>query len=127
MLQAFILLPVGALLYLPFLRLAARWLALERLSFGAAFQLGVIVWASGLVASQVALPFIPDDRALATAVLAAASLAVSSAICGYYVVTPGGRSVGVRKGFYLAAVSQALLAGVLAGVFGLALLLGHAF
>jgi hypothetical protein len=114
MLQAFILLPVGALLYLPFLRLAARWLALERLSFGAAFQLGVIVWASGLVASQVALPFIPEDRALAAAVLAAASLAV-------------GRSVGVRKGFYLAAVSQALLAAVLAGVFGLALLLGHAF
>jgi hypothetical protein len=127
MLQAFILLPVGALLYLPFLRLAARWLSLERLSFGSAFQLGVMVWASGLVASQVAAPFIPDDRRLAAAVLAVASLAVSSAICGYYVVTPGGRSVGMRKGFYLAAVSQALLAAALVSIVGLvALLFGYA-
>lgn len=123
MLQAFILLPVGALIYLPFLRLASRWLALERLSLGTAFQLGLIVAGGGLVAGLVALPFLPEDRALAAAVLAAASLAVSSAICGYYVVTPAGRSVGVRKGFYLAVVSQALLAAVLVVVAGPVVLL----
>ena len=39
------------------------------------------------------------------------------------VVTPEGKSVGVRKGFYLAAVSLALFAATLGGVGGLALLL----
>jgi hypothetical protein len=58
-------------------------------------------------------------------VLAVTLLAVSSMICAYYVVTPEGRSVGVRKGFYLAAVSLALLAVTLAAVGGVvALLLG---
>lgn len=123
MLQAFILLPFGSLLYLPFLRLAARWLSLERLSLGTAFTLGMILGGAGLVASLVALPFVPDDRALTAAVLGLTLLGVSSLICGYYVVTPEGRSVGVRKGFYLAAVSQALFAATLAGVGGLVVLL----
>jgi hypothetical protein len=123
MLQAFILLPFGSLLYLPFLRLAARWLALERLSLGTAFTLGMILGGAGLVAGSVALPFVPHDRALAAAVLSLTLLAVSSMICGYYVVTPDGKSVGVRKGFYLAAVSQALFAATLAVVGGLAVLL----
>ena len=123
MLQAFILVPFGSLLYLPFLRLAARWLSLERLSLGAAFTLGAIIGGAGLVASAVALPFVPDDRALAAGVLAVTMLAVSSMICAYYVVTPEGKSVGVRKGFYLAAVSLALFAATLGGVAGLALLL----
>jgi len=123
MLQAFILLPFVALLYLPFLRLAARWLSLERLSLGTAFTLGMILGGTGLVAGSVALPFVPEDRVLTAAVLALTLLAVSSMICGYYVVTPEGRSVGVRKGFYLAAVSQALFAATLAGVGGLVVLL----
>jgi hypothetical protein len=123
MLQGFILLPVGSLLYAPFLRLASRWLALERLTFGAAFQLGVMVGGGTLVAGLVAAPYVPEDRAVTAAILAVASLAASSAICGYYVVTPQGRSVGVRKGFYLAVTSQALLAAVLAAAAGVAALL----
>jgi hypothetical protein len=119
MLQAFILVPFGSLLYLPFLRLGARWLALERLSLGAAFTLGVIIGGSGLLASAVVLPFIPEDRTLAAGILAVLLLAVASFICGYYVVTPQGKSVGVRRGFYLAAVSLALFAGALGLVGGL--------
>ncbi len=123
MLQAFILVPFGSLLYLPFLRLSARWLALERLSLGAAFTLGVIIGGTGLVASAVALPFIPDNRAVEAGVLGLTLLVVSSLICGYYVVTPAGRSVGVRRGFYLASVSLALFAGTLGLVGGLVALL----
>lgn len=123
MLHAFILLPVGALLYVPFLRLAARWLSLERLSFGAAFQLGMFLGAAGLLASVVVLPFAAHDRAMTAASLPVVLLVVSAAICGYYVVTPDGRSVGMRKGLYLAAVSQALLAITLVVVGGLAVLL----
>jgi hypothetical protein len=123
MLQGFILLPVGSLLYLPFLRLASRWLALERLSFGAAFQLGIMVGGGTLVAGLIAAPYVPESRAITAAIMAIASLIASSAICGYYVVTPEGRSVGMRKGFYLAVTSQALLAAVLGAAAGLAVLL----
>jgi hypothetical protein len=123
MLHAFILLPLASLLYVPFVRLAARWLVLERLSFGAAFQLGMFIGAAGLLASVVVLPFAAYDRTLTAAGLILVLLAVSSAICGYYVVTPQGRSVGMRKGLYLAAVSQALLAATLVVVGGLFMLL----
>jgi hypothetical protein len=122
MLQGFILLPVAALVYMPFLRLAARWLALERLSFGDALVLGIMLGGAGLMAFSVASPFVPEDRLLAAAVLALPLLAVASAICGYYVVTPAGKSVGVRKGFCLAAVSLALLSAPLAVAGGVALL-----
>jgi hypothetical protein len=126
-LQAFVWLPIGALVYLPFLRLAARWLALERLSFGTAFLLGLMLGGAGLIASSVAEPFVPDDALLMAAVLAVPLLAISSAICGYYVVTPQGGSVGMRKGFYLAALSLAMLGGVLAVAAFLMLLLGYRF
>ncbi|MGH8669894.1 MAG: hypothetical protein ACREUN_01580 [Burkholderiales bacterium] len=126
-LQAFVLLPIGALLYLPFLRLAARWLTLERLSFGTAFLLGLMLGGAGLIASSVAAPFVPDDAMLMAAVLTLPLLAIASAICGYYVVTPEGKSVGIRKGFYLAALSLAMLGGVLAIAGFLMLRFGYRF
>ena len=122
-LPGFILLPVASLVYFPFLRLAARWLALERLSFHAAMLLGIMLGGAGLVTRSVASPFVPEDRVLAAAVLALPLLAIASAICGYYVVTPSGRSVGLRKGFYLAAISLSLLAAALAAAAGVARLL----
>jgi hypothetical protein len=124
-LKAILLLPVGALLYMPFLRLAARFLDLKRLSFGAAFMLGLILGAVLLVADLVIGPLIAGNTAVAFGISAFLSLAISTAVCGYLVTTVDGRSAGLLKGFLFTLVSQALfgvalmaLAGVLVLLFG---------
>jgi hypothetical protein len=123
-LKSVLLLPVGALLYLPFLRLAARFMALKRLSFGAAFMLGLILGAVLLFADLVISPLIPGETLTIIIVLTALSLAISSAVCGYLVTTIDGRSVGLLKGFYFTLISQVLaavafmiIAGLLALIF----------
>jgi hypothetical protein len=123
-LKSVLLLPVGALLYLPFLRLAARFMALKRLSFGAAFMLGLVLGAVLLLAGLVIDPLFPEQTLVTIVVLTALSLAISSAVCGYLVSTVDGRSVGLVKGFYFTLISQVLfavafmiIAGLLALIF----------
>jgi hypothetical protein len=112
-LKSIVLLPVGALLYLPFLRVAARLMALKRLSFGGAFLLALILGAVLLGADLAISPFLPDQGTTAILVSAAVSIAVSSGICGYFVTTAEGRSVGVLKGFLFTLLSQVLLTAAL--------------
>jgi hypothetical protein len=123
-LKSVLLLPVGALLYLPFLRLAARFMALKRLSFGAAFMLGLVLGAVLLLAGLVIDPLFPEQTLVTIVVLTALSLAISSAVCGYLVSTVDGTSVGLVKGFYFTLISQVLfavafmiIAGLLALIF----------
>jgi hypothetical protein len=122
-LKSVLLLPVGALLYLPFLRLAARFMAFKRLSFGAAFMLGLILGAVLLLADLVISPFVPDRTLVTTVVLVGLSLAISSAVCGYLVTNIEGRSVGLLKGFYFTLISQALFAVALMIIAGLLVLI----
>ena len=126
-LKSVLLLPVGALLYLPFLRLAARFMALKRLSFGAAFMLGLILAAVLLLADLVISPFVPDQTLIATVVSVGLSLAISSAVCGYLVTTVEGRSAGLLKGFYFTLVSQALFSVALVTIAGLLVLIFSAW
>ena len=106
-LKGILLLPVGALLFLPFLLLASRLMAVRRLSFGAAFLLGLILGAVMLVMDLLTAPLVPDSAA-GIVVWFAASLAFSTAICGYLITTVEGRSVGALKGFYFTMLSQGL-------------------
>lgn len=126
-LKSVLLLPVGALLYLPFLRLAARFMAVKRLSFGAAFMLGLILGAVFLVADLLISPLVPDQPPIATVVSVGLSLVVSSAVCGYLVTTSDGRSAGLLKGFYFTLVSQALFAVALMIIAGLLVLIFSAW
>src|SRR5687768_2596133 len=122
-LKSVLLLPVGALLYLPFLRLAARFMALKRLSFRAAFMLGLILGAVLLVADLVISPLVPDQPVITMVVSVGLSLAISSAVCGYLVTTNDGTSAGLLKGFYFTLVSQGLFAVALMIIAGLLVLI----
>jgi hypothetical protein len=122
-LKSVLLLPVGALLYLPFLRLAAKFLSLKRLSFGAAFMLGLILGAALLLAELVIGPFIPGQALASLLVSVCLSLAISTAVCGYFVTTLDGRSAGLLKGFLFTLVSQALFGVALMAVAGLLVLI----
>jgi hypothetical protein len=122
-LKAILLLPVGALLYMPFLRLAARFLDLKRLSFGAAFMLGLILGAVLLIADLVIGPFIAGNTAAAFGISAFLSLAISTAVCGYFLTTVDGRSAGLLKGFLFTLVSQALFGVALMALAALLVLL----
>ena len=126
-LKSVLLLPVGALLYLPFLRLTARWMALKRLSPGAAFMLGLILGAVLWVADLVISPFIPDETLATVVVTFAVSLAISAAVCGYLVTNIEGRSVGLVKGLYFSVISQALFTVALFVIGGLLVLIFRAF
>jgi hypothetical protein len=126
-LKAVLLLPIGALLYLPFLRLAARFMTLKRLSFGAAFMLGLVLGGVLLVADLVISPLVPDETLMTTVVSTVLSLAISTAICGYLVTTVDGRSVGLLKGFYFTLISQALFAVALVVIVGLLVLIFSAW
>jgi hypothetical protein len=126
-LKSALFLPVGALLYLPFLRLTARWMALKRLSPGAAFMLGLVLGAVFLVADLVISPFIPSESFVTIVFTFALSLAISSAVCGYLVTTIEGRSVGLLKGLYFTLMSQALFTVALFVIGGLLVLIFRAF
>lgn len=126
-LKSVLLLPVGALLYLPFLRLAARFLALKRLSFGAAFMLGLILGGTLLVVDLLISPLVPNEAVTGTVVSVCLSLVISSAVCGYLVTTLDGRSVGFLKGLYFTLVSQALFGVALMIIAGLLVLILNAW
>jgi hypothetical protein len=126
-LKSVLLLPVGALLYLPFLRLAARFLALKRLSFGAAFMLGLILGGTLLVADLLISLLVPNEAIVGTVVSVCLSLVTSSAVCAYLVTTLDGKSVGLLKGLYFTLVSQALFGVALVIVAGLLVLIFSAW
>jgi hypothetical protein len=126
-LKSVLLLPVGALLYLPFLRLAARFLALKRLSFGAAFMLGLILGGTLLVADLLISLLVPNEAIVGTVVSVCLSLVTSSAVCAYLVTTLDGKSVGLLEGLYFTLVSQALFGVALVIVAGLLVLIFSAW
>jgi hypothetical protein len=126
-LKSVLFLPVGALLYLPFLRLTARFMAVKRLSVGAAFMLALILGAVFLVADLVISPFIPSETLVTMFITFGLSLAISSAVCGYLVTNIEGRSVGLLKGLYFTLMSQALFTVALFVIGGLLVLIFRAF
>jgi hypothetical protein len=112
--KSILLLPIGALLEVPFIMLGVRILVKKRLSFGAAYLMALISGVA-LIAAHAAL--YPVLGALGESGQAALSLgvalAVASALYGYFITDAEGRSVGYLKGMGVVLISSALFGAVL--------------
>jgi hypothetical protein len=112
--KSFLLLPIGALLEVPFIQLGVRILVKKRLSFGAAYVMALISGVA-LIAAHAAL--YPVLGALGdigqTALSLGVALVVASSLYGYFITDTEGRSVGYLKGMGVVLISSALFGAVL--------------
>ena len=112
--KSILLLPIGALLEVPFIMLGVRILVKKRLSFGAAYLMALISGLALIVAHAALYPVL---GALGDAGQAALSLgvalAVASGLYGYFITDAEGRSVGYLKGVGVVLISSALFGAVL--------------
>lgn len=109
LLKPIVLLPVWALIESPFVRLGARIVIGRRLSFRAAFMLGLITGAALIVASLVLWPVFANVGDTAQRVVSvAAALVLSTALYGYFLTDVEGRSVGYVKGGLVVVLSSFL-------------------
>jgi hypothetical protein len=82
-------------------------------------MLGLILGAILLLADLVISPLVPEETLPIIVALTALSLGISSAVCGNWVTTIDGKSVGLVKGFYFTLISQILFALALMIIAGL--------
>lgn len=112
--KSILLLPIGALLEVPFIQLGARILIKRRLSFGAAYMMALISGGALLVAHAVLYPVRVNLGETAQAALSlAVALALASGLYGYFLTSEDGRSVGYLKGMGVVLLSSALFGAVL--------------
>jgi len=112
--KSILLLPIGALLEVPFIMLGVRILVKKRLSFGAAYLMALISGLALIAAHAALYPVLGalGDTGQAALSLAVA-LAVASGLYGYFIADAEGRSVGYLKGMGVVLISSALFGAVL--------------
>lgn len=127
LLKSIALLPVGALFYFPFLRLAARILRFRQLSHGGAFMLALILSVATFVPDLAIRAVLAEESVTAMVLLIAVSTVISTVVCGYLVRNAEGLSIGIKAGLVFTLVSDGLFTLALAAIAGLLFLLFIAF
>lgn len=112
--KSILLLPIGALLEVPFIQLGARILIKRRLSFGAAYMMALISGGALIVAHAALYPVLSSLGETGQSALSlAVALGLASGLYGYFVTNEEGRSIGYLKGLGLVLLSSALFGAVL--------------
>ena len=115
-LKGILLIPLGALIELPFVRLATRLVISKRLSLGAAYMLGLISGAATLIGGVLLWPF---ESFVSETVASVLSLAVAFSLgtftYGYFLKDAQGASVGYLKGGLVLLTAMVMLAAALVG------------
>ena len=112
--KSILLLPIGALLEVPFIQLGNRILVKKKLSFGAAFMMALISGGALIVVHAALYPILVNlgdtgQNALSLVV----ALALASGLYGYFLTDAEGRSIGYLKGLGVVLLSSALFGAVL--------------
>lgn len=109
--KSIVMLPLVALFEAPFLRLSARVVTSNRLTFGATYMLALIIGAVSIAAGLVMWPISAHLGSRAEAVVSlAAAFSIGGWLCGYFVTTPDGRSAGFAKGVLVVLLASFLFA-----------------
>ena len=112
--KSVLLLPIGALLEVPFIQLGNRILIKKKLSFGAAFMMAMISGGALVVAHAALYPVLVDlGEAGQSALSLGVALALASGLYGYFLTDGQGRSIGYLKGLGVVLLSSALFGTVL--------------
>jgi len=112
--KSILLLPIGALLEVPFIQLGNRILIRKRLTFGAAYMMALISGGALLVAHAVIYPVLVSLGDAGQAALSlAVALTVASGLYGYFLTDAEGRSIGYLKGMGVVLLSSALFGAAL--------------
>ena len=112
--KSILLLPIGALLEVPFIMLGVRILVKKRLSFGAAYLMALISGLALIASHAVLYPVLGAlGDAAQSALSLGVALAVASGLYGYFITDAEGRSVGYLKGVGVTLISSALFGAVL--------------
>ena len=112
--KSILLLPIGALLEVPFIQLGNRILIKKRLSFGAAYLMALISGGALIVAHAVLYPLLVTlGEAGQSALSLAVALTVASGLYGYFLTDEQGRSIGYLKGLGVVLLSSALFGALL--------------
>ncbi|HXU41892.1 MAG TPA: hypothetical protein VN675_06165 [Burkholderiales bacterium] len=112
--KSVLLLPIGALLEVPFIQLGNRILIKKRLSFGAAFMMALISGGALIVVHAALYPVLTHLGETGQSALSlAVALALASALYGYFLTDAEGRSIGYLKGLGVVLLSSALFGAVL--------------
>lgn len=112
--KSILLLPIGALLEVPFIQFGVRILVKRRLSFGAAYMMALISGGALIVAHAALYPILASlGEAAQSALSLAVALGLASALYGYFLTNEEGRSIGYLKGLGVVLVSSALFGAVL--------------
>jgi hypothetical protein len=112
--KSILLLPIGALLEVPFIQLGNRILIKKKLSFGAAFMMALISGGALIVVHAVLYPVLVNlGEAGQSALSLAVALALASGLYGYFLTDEAGRSIGYLKGLGVVLLSSALFGAML--------------
>jgi hypothetical protein len=112
--KSILLLPIGALLEVPFIQLGNRILIKKRLTFGAAYTMALISGGALILAHAALYPLLVTLGETAQAALSlAVALGVASGLYGYFLTDEQGRSIGFPKGMGVVLLSSALFGAVL--------------
>jgi hypothetical protein len=112
--KSILLLPIGALLEVPFIQLGNRILVRKRLSFGAAYMMALISGGALIVVHAALYPVLVNlGEAGQSALSLAVALSLASGLYGYFLTDEQGRSIGYLKGLGVVLLSSALFGAVL--------------
>jgi len=112
--KSILLLPIGALLEVPFIQLGNRILIKKRLTFGAAYTMALISGGALILAHAALYPLLVNlGEAGQSALSLAVALGLASGLYGYFLTDEAGRSIGYLKGLGVVLLSSALFGGVL--------------
>ena len=125
--KSFLILPIGALLEVPFIMLGVRILVKKRLSFGAAYMMALISGVALILAHAALYPVLSNLGQAGQAGLSLGmALAVASGLYGYFITNVEGRSIGYLRGGAVVLLSSALFGAVLLAVALVVVLVGGA-
>lgn len=112
--KSILLLPIGALLEVPFIQLGNRLMIKKRLSFGAAYMMALISGGALIVVHAALYPVLVNlGEAGQSALSLAVALSLASGLYGYFLTDEEGRSIGYLKGLGVLLLSSALFGTVL--------------
>lgn len=112
--KSILLLPIGALLEVPFIQLGNRIMIKKRLSFGAAYMMALISGGALIVAHAALYPVLVSLGETGQSALSlAVALSLASGLYGYFLTDAEGRSIGYLKGLGVLLLSSALFGTVL--------------
>ncbi|HUQ26868.1 MAG TPA: hypothetical protein VM140_14480 [Burkholderiales bacterium] len=112
--KSLLLLPIGALLEVPFIQLGSRILVKKRLTFGAAYMMALISGGALIIVHAALYPVLSElGETGQTALSLVVALGLASGLYGYFLTDEEGRSIGYLKGLGVVLLSSALFGAVL--------------